>query len=89
MPELTDPSALQQRIIQESKRYQILPPQEGEFTFSEFMDTSGSDREPARKILLEMELKLDWDYSKTILLEMYSTTSITTLQMDIQEFITN
>ena len=38
MPLLTDSNDLKKRILEESKGYVVLPPQEGEFTIQDFID---------------------------------------------------
>lgn len=56
MPELTDDSDLKQRILEESKEYFVLPPQNGEFTRQDFMDAHDKmTRSISRRVLREME----------------------------------
>ena len=56
MPELTDSNRLQQRILEESKKYVATSPSENEFTRNRFMELNNIDnKDRAYDILAKME----------------------------------
>ena len=56
MPELEDHPTLQERIRKESAKYLTHPPEDGEFTRTQYMKWNGiEDKNTAYKALQEME----------------------------------
>ena len=66
MPELTDTSDLKQRILEESKEYIVLPPQEGEFTIKDFIEAYGDDINYDRAFLVLKKMLKDGKIYKRV-----------------------